>query len=590
MSDESLPKSLRALNVGTNNDPEKNRETFRGAGADSGPPSEGEEDTVRGPTSGLAMLNGDPVIGTEVSGYLVKGRLGQGGMGIVYEGEQPLIGKRVAIKVLRPEVAEDPSVVKRLVAEARAVNQVGHRGIIDVFGFGQLPDGRHCMLMEYLEGESLEHMIGSLRNEHRIMPILETLNILDELLSALGAAHSAGVIHRDLKPSNIFLCKQRDGTRYVKVLDFGIAKLGVVGATPQTNASVMVGTPAYMAPEQARGGMVSPALDLYAVGCIAYELLTGQQPFSANSVVEMIMKHQDEVPPRPSERVLSLPDLMDDFVMKLLQKKPADRYGSADEARKVISPLRKELSKSSARMPELAPKVSLSPSLQLEAFKVAEALGNQPTPVAPNLNETNTQVSVVESKPSSKLGYVVVFLLIAVIAAAAVIAFGKKDEPLDKVIVPVAPTPSKPLEPEQPSPVVPTPIPDAPKAEALPPVTDPPQAEVKAEPAAEVKPEPVADVKPAPPAPEVPAKPDDAVVKTPTPKPTVKPEVQRLQSLLARVARLEKRLAKSDDDQLKTMAAKVKTAAAAEAKKPVPSVETLGSLEALLADMESQTK
>jgi serine/threonine-protein kinase len=289
MSDDTGDKSDDPVHQGE-------EETFTG---DEG--FTGEEETLR-PTHPDAILarfaeQRDPVIGKEVSGYVVKGKLGTGGMGIVYEGEQPVIGKRVAIKVLRPEIANDPDVVERLVAEARAVNQVGHRGIIDVFGFGRLPDGRHCIVMEYLDGESLEHLISGLKTEHRLMPILEVLNILDELLSALSAAHSAGVVHRDLKPSNIFLCKQRDGTRFVKVLDFGIAKLGVNSAA-HSNASLMVGTPAYMAPEQSRGGKVSPALDLYAVGCLAFELLTGQPVFPATSIVEVITKHQSATPPR----------------------------------------------------------------------------------------------------------------------------------------------------------------------------------------------------------------------------------------------------------------------------------------------------
>jgi eukaryotic-like serine/threonine-protein kinase len=235
----------------------------------------------------------DPLIGTSVCGYVIKGRLGQGGMGIVYEGEQPMIGKRVAIKVLRAEIAQDPEQVQRLVSEARAVNAVGHRGIIDVFGYGELTDGRQCIVMEYLDGEPLSDLLIRNHNENRETPVLEVLLILEEILSALGGAHGAGVIHRDLKPSNVFLCKQRDGSRFVKVIDFGIAKLGVIGSTPSTRASLMIGTPSYMAPEQARGGSVSPALDLYAVGVMAFEMLTGQLPFVGDSVVAVLMQHAE---------------------------------------------------------------------------------------------------------------------------------------------------------------------------------------------------------------------------------------------------------------------------------------------------------
>ncbi len=172
----------------------------------------------------------DPVIGATVEGYVVKSRLGTGGMGIVYEGHHSVIGKRAAIKVLRPEFSEDPKQLERLVAEARAVNEVGHRGIIDVFGYGQLPDGRQCIVMEYLDGQALEDVLKDLRKANKLMPLAEVLEVLDEVLSALNAAHSANVVHRDLKPSNIFMVKQREA-RYVKLLDFGIAKLGALGGS-----------------------------------------------------------------------------------------------------------------------------------------------------------------------------------------------------------------------------------------------------------------------------------------------------------------------------------------------------------------------
>jgi serine/threonine protein kinase len=455
MSNDNKP--LRGLG---GDDPERQQATMlKSLSADD--EVTGDEETIRPqkPSAELiaAIAERDPVIGTQVSGYVVKGRLGAGGMGIVYEGEQPVIGKRVAIKVLRPEVADNPDVVQRLVAEARAVNQVGHRGIIDVFGFGQLPDGRQCIVMEYLEGDSLEALVNQMRAERRLMPLTDALTILDELLSALAAAHSAGVIHRDLKPSNIFLCRQRDGTQYVKVLDFGIAKLGVLGATPQTNASLMVGTPAYMAPEQARGGMVSAALDLYAVGCIAFELLTGQQPFAANSVVEMIMKHQDEKPIRPSEKVLSLPDVLDDWVLKLLAKKPEQRFASADEARKVLTPVKKELTRSSARMPELNANVALSPSMQLEAVKVTNLSPSLVTPVVtkPGAPAANTpqQVAmtqetpsldaeddalVVGARPRTGLYVVAALAIVGLVGGGAVLLSGNKQEPIE-VIAPPSP-------------------------------------------------------------------------------------------------------------------------------------------------------
>jgi eukaryotic-like serine/threonine-protein kinase len=294
----------------------------------------------------------DPLIGTNVLGYEVKKKIGSGGMGIVYEGEQATIGKRVAIKVLRPEMADKPEQVEALAAEARAVNRVGHRGIVDVFQFGVLPDGRQAIVMELLEGESLQDIITKNKNENLAMPVGEVMLILEEVLSALDAAHGAGVIHRDIKPSNIFLCTQRGGTRYVKLLDFGIAKLESADAKPKTNPSMIMGTPAYMAPEQAFKGKVTPAADLYAVGIIAFELLTNRPPFTTTNVVELLYAHAQTAPPKPSEVLMSIPDEVDDIVLSLLQKQPEDRPQTANVVRMEVKRARKLLLHSTAH-PEL---------------------------------------------------------------------------------------------------------------------------------------------------------------------------------------------------------------------------------------------
>jgi serine/threonine-protein kinase len=353
-------------------------------GADTEEPYIGpEEETIRGDPSPF-YAPPDALIGTDVGGYRVKGRLGAGGMGIVYEGEQTVIGKRVAIKVLKSEVADNPDVVRRLVAEARAVNSVGHRNIIDVFGFADLPDGRQAIIMELLEGESLEQLLAQYHAEHRTMPLGEVLVVLDEMLSALAAAHAAGVIHRDLKPSNVFLCRQRDGSRFVKILDFGIAKLGVLGDAAH-NASVLVGTPAYMAPEQATGGVVSPALDLYAVGVMVFELLTGRLPFIADSLFQLITKHAQERPPLPSSLNLGLPDALDDLVMKLLEKRPEDRYTSANAVRAEVVRLKKQLTVPSslkAPLPEPEPDAGLDATLLRPPAPVTRNSPPTPAPAA----------------------------------------------------------------------------------------------------------------------------------------------------------------------------------------------------------------
>jgi serine/threonine-protein kinase len=285
----------------------------------------------------------DPVIGASVDGYVVKSRLGTGGMGIVYEGHHAVIGKRAAIKVLRPELSEDPRQLERLVAEARAVNEVGHRGIIDVFGYGQLPDGRQCIVMEFLDGKPLEDVLREHKKAGSLMEIADVLEVLDEVLSALNAAHSAKVVHRDLKPSNIFLVQQRDA-RFVKLLDFGIAKLGALGgSTPVSRASMIAGTPTYMAPEQARGAAAQPTMDLYSVGIIAFEMLTGVPPFEAESVVGMLMMHAETPPRRPSALRRGVPDALDELVLRLLAKKPEERFRSAEHVRAEVVRLKAHL-------------------------------------------------------------------------------------------------------------------------------------------------------------------------------------------------------------------------------------------------------
>ena len=294
----------------------------------------------------------DPLIGVKLGEYVVKHWIGEGGMGVVYLAEQPEIGKAVAIKVLKPEVAEDPEHLKRLIDEARTVNAIHHRGIIDIFGFGDTQHGRQFIVMEYLEGEPLD---AHLHRRGRLTP-QETVSILDEALSALGAAHMAGVVHRDLKPGNIFLTMQSDGTRYVKVLDFGLAKKALVpyGQAAQTQYRP-IGTPEYMAPEQARGDPVGPRTDLYAMGVIAFELLTGDLPFNGPSLVEILIKHMQEPPPHAALVDRSVPQSLDALIVEMLAKKQEDRPPSADAVRQRLKQISRELAEAGTQLRELPP-------------------------------------------------------------------------------------------------------------------------------------------------------------------------------------------------------------------------------------------
>lgn len=302
----------------------------------------------------------DVLVGTQVGDYLIKRRIGRGGMGIVYEGEHAVIGRRVAIKVIRPDFVEGGR-ARDLATEARSAAAIRHRGIIDIIGFGAIPDVGQYLVMEYLEGTPLDEVI------HQRAPMLEAevIKILDALLSALAAAHGVGVIHRDLKPGNVFMVREADGSESVKVLDFGIAKRSEApyGSTPQTHANAMVGTPEYIAPEQACGHQVSPQTDLYAVGVIAYELLTRRLPFEGESAMAIIVQHV-RTPPPPLSKYRQVNSSLEALVMRLLAKEPSERPVSAETVRRELKLVLAGFAEGATRLSAPPPDVRATELLQ----------------------------------------------------------------------------------------------------------------------------------------------------------------------------------------------------------------------------------
>ncbi|MCP3137176.1 serine/threonine-protein kinase [Pyxidicoccus xibeiensis] len=272
----------------------------------------------------------DPLLSEPVGDFVIQERIGSGGMGVVYRATHRLIGKQAAIKVLRAELVSQQQ-VERLLIEARAVNAIRHPGIIDIFGFGDLPDGRPYIIMELLQGQSLSELI---RQQRRI-DVNATVWILDQMLAALGAAHRAGVVHRDLKPGNVFMAEGLDGTRSVKLVDFGIAKLVMSHDGPTTVDGSILGTPEFMAPEQIRGASVSPSTDLYAVGIIAFQMLTGSRPFNGEPF-QVMFAHVEQLPPLPSSRAPGIPPELDTLVLQLLAKQPELRPESAEAVRQAL--------------------------------------------------------------------------------------------------------------------------------------------------------------------------------------------------------------------------------------------------------------
>ncbi len=288
----------------------------------------GEDETIAPPSGAGRQPAFDSGVGpvelpagTRAGEYLVEGLIGEGGFGRVYRGIHPVIGKPVAIKVLHLRYSADPDIVSRFVAEARAVNQIGHDGIIDIFAFGTLPDGRHYYVMELLEGITLRELI---RDRGRL-DIDESISILRQVGGALDAAHAAGVAHRDFKPDNIFLTP-RDGGWRVTLLDFGVAKLmGDAQVDHRTETGASVGTPAYMAPEQVVGKSVDHRADIYAFGVVAFHMLAGRLPFEADSAFSLMAAHVNEEPPDLAAHVGDLPPGIADAVRWALAKSPADR-------------------------------------------------------------------------------------------------------------------------------------------------------------------------------------------------------------------------------------------------------------------------
>jgi len=261
--------------------------------------------------------------GQQVGDYIIQKKIGEGGFGTVFSGEHPLIGKMVAIKVLNRQYSSQPEMVSRFVAEARAVNQIRHRHIIDIFGFGQLEDGRHYYIMELLDGMPMDEYLDDCGQ----LPMEQAIPILRSVARALDAAHSKGIAHRDLKPENIFLVNDSDEGMYPKLLDFGIAKLlsSDNPAEHKTRTGAPMGTPHYMSPEQCRGRDVDHRTDIYAFGVVTYVMLTGELPFDGEDYMDILLAQiSDEAAP-PSTHAPHLPQSVDAGIGWMLRKDPGER-------------------------------------------------------------------------------------------------------------------------------------------------------------------------------------------------------------------------------------------------------------------------
>lgn len=280
----------------------------------------------------------DPFIGTILNNtYQIQEVVGRGGMGVVYKARDILMERTVAIKMLHAHLVQDQASIQRFQQEARAASAINHPNVITAYDFGISETGQPYLIMDFLQGKSLSSTI----DESKGLEIARAIHILAQTCDALHVAHTKGVIHRDLKPSNIMVVQNRDDSDFVKIVDFGIAKLlPHSGKQSQnlTQTGELFGSPLYMSPEQFLGKVLDERTDIYAMGCVMYETLMGSPPFSGEHVLETMHKHIHELPQKFAQRRpdLKIPAKLEAITMRALEKEPDARYQSMGELRDAL--------------------------------------------------------------------------------------------------------------------------------------------------------------------------------------------------------------------------------------------------------------
>ena len=329
--------------------------------------------TAAGPTpsAGTPALTTE-LIGSTLSGkFLINRKVGQGGMGAVYEATHTQLGKRVAVKVLLEKYAQREAIVKRLRQEAQLASSVGNEHIIDITDIGTTEDGRTYVVMELLEGESLADCLA----RETKLPEQRILKVVSQAASALSAAHIKGIVHRDIKPENLFLLKRKDQD-FVKVVDFGISKsLRATGEEEEqprlTQTGMVLGTPLYMSPEQARGDdELDARVDIYALGVIMYEAAAGRVPFSGNNYLSVISQVLNETPKSIREFRPEISDEFEAIVAKAMAKNKGDRYASAIDLLADLSALLDDPTHSTERARITGPRKKLPKKLSPSRYVV----------------------------------------------------------------------------------------------------------------------------------------------------------------------------------------------------------------------------
>jgi serine/threonine-protein kinase len=300
------------------------------------------------PVDGFAAVPvSDPYVGRQLLGqFQLLAACGRGATGTVYRAQQTSMDRLVAVKIMRADLLSDPTVVKRFIREARAGARLCHPNIATVHLVGQTEEGLPYIVMEYIEGTPLSSAVNGHDQVPMPLPAARILHIAEQIASALAEAHDRGIVHRDLKPENILLTERRGESDIVKVVDFGIAKIvadTMSGDSQISRIGTIFGTPHYIAPEQASGGEVDARADLYALGCILFQMATGRVPFEGASGIQVLLRHLREEPPHPRALNPHLPEPLAHLILRLLAKRREDRPADADAVLVEIRNLREAL-------------------------------------------------------------------------------------------------------------------------------------------------------------------------------------------------------------------------------------------------------
>jgi len=413
----------------------------------------------------------DPKIGMVLQDrYRIVRLLGEGGMGAVYEGEHLLIKKRVAIKCLHAQYAQNPEVVARFHREALAATSIGHQNIIEVTDLGRFPDGSVFMVLEFLQGRDFANLI----EDEGPQPLNRVVHIMMQICDALTAAHDKDIVHRDLKPENVFLIRRGEDRDFVKLLDFGISKMKSASDTPSssmTRTGMALGTPYYMAPEQAQGRKdVDHRADIYALGVILFRALTGQHPFDHDSYPMLVLKICTEPPPPLRRYRPDLPPELEQVAAKMLAKTPDERFPNCAAVKVALRPF---ASFSDVPVVNEVPRNDALPLASIAGYvppaPAAVTPGpNTPAPVSETLGTplaTQTSVTIPGTSRAPLFVGVGVVALLAIVGGGVALS-GALSGPPAETPAPTPPPIATPVaQPVVPPPIAPIPVPTPTPAE-----------------------------------------------------------------------------------------------------------------------------